>query len=40
MSSLVQRPNVSEFRHRFRWLVLFVLIAFVPWGGVPAIFRC
>ena len=28
MSSLVQRSDVGEFRRRYRWLVLFILLAF------------
>ena len=28
MPSLVQRSDVSEFRKKFRWLVLFIIIAF------------
>lgn len=33
MSLLVQRPDVSEFRKRFRWLTLFVLVAFMTIAG-------
>ncbi len=33
MSLLVQRPDVSEFRKRFRWLTLFALIIFLTAGG-------
>jgi penicillin-binding protein 2 len=33
MSLLVQRPDVSEFRRRFRWLTFFVLICFLGIGG-------
>ena len=29
MSVLVQRPDVSEFRRRFRWLTLFAVACFV-----------
>ena len=28
MPSLVQRSDVSEFRKKFRWLVLFILLMF------------
>ena len=28
MSFLVQRSDVGEFRRRYRWLVLFVLVLF------------
>ena len=28
MPSLVQRSDVSEFRKKFRWLVLFIVVAF------------
>lgn len=33
MSLLVQRPDVSEFRRRFRWLTLVVLVAFLAIVG-------
>jgi penicillin-binding protein 2 len=33
MSLLVQRPDVSEFRKRFRWLTLVVLVAFLAIAG-------
>ncbi len=33
MSLLVQRPDVSEFRRRFRWLTLFVMVAFLAIAG-------
>ncbi len=33
MSLLVQRPDVSEFRKRFRWLTLVVLLAFMALAG-------
>jgi penicillin-binding protein 2 len=32
VSLLVQRPDVSEFRRRFRWLFLFVFLAFTAIG--------
>lgn len=33
MSLLVQRPDVSEFRKRFRWLTLVVFVAFLTIAG-------
>jgi penicillin-binding protein 2 len=33
MSLLVQRPDVSEFRRRFRWLTLFAVVCFLALGG-------
>jgi penicillin-binding protein 2 len=33
MSLLVQRPDVSEFRRRFRWLTLFVVLCFLALAG-------
>ena len=33
MSLLVQRPDVSEFRRRFRWLTLVVVVAFLAIVG-------
>jgi penicillin-binding protein 2 len=33
VSLLVQRPDVSEFRKRFRWLTLVVLVAFLAIGA-------
>jgi penicillin-binding protein 2 len=33
VSLLVQRPDVSEFRRRFRWLMLFAALCFVAIGG-------
>jgi len=33
MSLLVQRPDVSEFRRRFRWLMLFAVLCFLAIGG-------
>ena len=33
MSLLVQRPDVREFRKRFRWLTLAVLILFLAVVG-------
>ncbi len=33
MSLLVQRPDVSEFRRRFRWLTLFAILCFLAIAG-------
>ncbi len=33
MSLLVQRPDVSEFRRRFRWLMLFAAVCFLALAG-------
>ena len=33
MSLLVQRPDVSEFRRRFRWLMLFAVVCFLAIAG-------
>ncbi len=33
MSLLVQRPDVGEFRKRFRWLTLFAFIVFMTAAG-------
>lgn len=33
MSLLVQRPDVSEFRRRFRWLTLFAVVFFLAIAG-------
>ncbi len=33
MSLLVQRPDVSEFRRRFSWLMLFAVVCFLAIGG-------
>lgn len=33
MSLLVQRPDVSEFRKRFRWLTLFAILCFLAIGA-------
>ncbi|MEZ4442573.1 MAG: penicillin-binding protein 2 [Polyangiaceae bacterium] len=33
MSLLVQRPDVSEFRRRFRWLTLFAIVFFLAIAG-------